>query len=318
MKKASPFQGLLLVVSAFVLVFVSACSSSGVSAMPGGVPATGGALDVVADTDILGDVVKQVGGDRINLHILIPVGSDPHSYQPAPQDLTKVADAGVVFVNGAGLEEGFLNRIVQNAGQAPIVDASKGIQLHEFTAAQAAASGEAQGTDPHVWMDPINVMVWVQNIQDALSRQDPANAAAYAANANAYLTQLQDLDAWIKQQVTQVPVSNRKLVTDHLVLGYFASQYDFEQVGAIFPSYSSMAEPSAQDLARLEDLMRSLGVQAVFVGNTVNPQVAQQVSSDTGVKLVFIYTGSLTKGEPAGTYLDYMHYNVNAIVNALK
>ncbi len=318
MKKASPFHGLLMVTAAFFLVIVSACSSTTSSSTPVSVPATGGQLDVVADTDILGDVVKQVGGDLINLHVLIPVGSDPHSYQPSPRDLTQVADAGVVFVNGAGLEQGFLDRLVQNAGKAPIIDASKGIPLHQFTASQAAASGEAQGTDPHVWMDPNNVMVWVQNIQEALSQQDPENAATYAANANAYLKQLQDLDAWIKQQVVQVPISNRKLVTDHLVLGYFASRYGFEQVGAIFPGYSSMSEPSAQDVARLEDLMRSLGVQAVFVGNTVNPQVAEQLTSDTGVKLVYIYTGSLTKGEPAATYIDYMHYNVNAIVDALK
>ncbi len=313
MKLSSPFHGPLQVIAVFFLVFVSACSSSS-----GSVPATGGKLDVVADIDILGDVVQQVGGDHIHLNILIPVGSDPHSYQPAPRDLAEVSNANVVFLNGAGLEQGFLDRLVQNAGKAQVVDVSTGVHLQEITASQAAVSGEVQGTDPHVWMDPNNVMVWVQNIKDALVKQDPTNAPSYTANADAYLKQLQDLDAWVKQQVAQAPASNRKLVTDHMVLGYFAARYDFQQVGAIFPGYSSMSEPSAQDVARLEDTMHSLGVKAVFVGNTVNAQVAEQVAKDTGVKLVFIYTGSLTQGPPAPTYIDYMHYNVNAIVTALK
>ncbi len=317
MKRPSLFHGLLQVTALLVLLGSAACSSPA-AGTPGGVPARGKKLDVVADTDILGNIVQQVGGNHIDLHVLIPVGSDPHSYQPAPQDLVQVSNASVVFLNGAGLEQGFLDRLVQNAGKATVVDVSKGIQLLQITASQAAASGEVEGTDPHVWMDPNNVKIWVQNIQDTLSQQDPPNASAYAANASAYLKQLQELDGWIKQQVVQVPVPNRKLVTDHLVLGYFAKQYDFEQVGAIFPGYSSMSEPSAQDVAKLEDTMRSLGVQAVFVGNTVNPQVSQQVAQDTRVKLVFIYTGSLTKSAPAGSYIDYMHYNVNAIVNALK
>ena len=318
MKKASPFHGLLMVTAAFFLVIVSACRSTTSSSTPVSVPATGGQLDVVADTDILGDVVKQVGGDLINLHVLIPVGSDPHSYQPWPRDLTQVADAGVVFVNGAGLEQGFLDRLVQNAGKAPIIDLVEGhpaapVHRQSGGCLRRGAGYRSAGVDGPEQRDGLG-----PEHKEALSQQDPENAATYTANANAYLKQLQDLDAWIKQQVVQVPISNRKLVTDHLVLGYFASRYGFERLGAIFPGYSSMSEPSAQDVARLEDLMRSLGVQAVFVGNTVDPQVAEQLTSDTGVKLVYIYTGSLTKGEPAATYIDYMHYNVNAIVDALK
>ncbi len=317
MVRRSLFHGLIVIMMGFILVLASGCATAS-GTTPASVPGTGGKLDVVADTDIVGNIVQQVGGDYINLHVLIPVGTDPHTYQPAPQDLTLVSDASIVFLNGAGMEQGFLNRLLQNAGKAQIVDVSSGITLDEITPAQAAASGEVAGTDPHVFMDPNNVMVWVRNIQGALSQQDPANASTYAANADAYLKQLQNLNTWIKQQVAQVPQANRRLVTDHLVLGYFAKQYGFEQVGAIFPSYTDMSEPSAQEVARLEDAIRSQGVKAVFVGNTVNPQLSEQIAKDTGMKLVFIYTDSLTKGAPAGTYIDYMHYNVDAIVKALK
>lgn len=308
---AAGFRAALL---ALGMVLLSACGST-----PAKGTAQGGEkLRVVATTTIVGDVVHQVGGDLIELNVLMPPGTDPHSYQPAPRDLAQVANAELVFLNGAGLEEGYLNTLIQNAGgQAEIINTSEGIELRNFTPGEQAV-GEEHGGDPHVWMDPNNVMVWVENIQKALSRLDPQHTSTYEANAQAYQQQLKALDSWITEQVAAVPEQNRKIVTDHLVMGYFAERYGFEQVGAIFPGYTTTSAPSAQDVAQLEDNIRKLGVKAVFVGNTVNPQVAEQVAGDTGVQLVFFYTGALTKGEPAATYLDYMHYNVNAIVKALQ
>ncbi|MEM5775715.1 MAG: zinc ABC transporter substrate-binding protein, partial [Anaerolineaceae bacterium] len=160
---------------------------------------------------------------------------------------------------------------------------------------------------------------WVDNIQQALSEADPDHAAVYQANADAYRAQLRDLDAWIREQVAAIPEENRRLVTDHMEQGYFADEYGFTLVGALIPGYSTLSEPSAKDMAEIEDAIRALGVKAVFVGNTINPTLAERVAADTGIQLVYIYSGSLSPaGGEASTYLDYMRYNVNAIVGALK
>jgi manganese/iron transport system substrate-binding protein len=278
-----------------------------------------GKLHVVATTTIVGDVVRNVGGDTIQLDVLLPPGSDPHSFDPTPQDAAKVANADLIFANGAGLEV-FLTPLLKNAGsQAQVVYVSDGIKLIHF---QSNLPGEEGGTgagDPHTWFDPQNVKVWVQNIEKALSARDPGNAKLYAANAQHYQQQLDELDGWIQTQVSQIPTNQRQLVTDHEAFTYFAARYGFQQVGAIVPGYSTLAQPSAQELAALEDDIRKLGVKAVFVGETVNPNLAQRVAQDTGVKLVYLFTGALSDSSgPAGTYLDFMHYDVNQIVNGLK
>lgn len=289
-------------------------------------PAEGkaGALRVVATTTIVGDVVQAVGGDQITLDTLIPANVDEHGYQPTPQDVAKVSRASMVFMNGAGLEP-FIDKLTQNAnGKAQVISVSEGITLQQgvpedhVSTGSAGETGAPQG-DPHVWMDPNNVSVWVGNIEKALSAADPAHAADYAQNAARYRQQLKDLDGWIRAQVSQVPQNRRDLVTDHLVFTYFAKQYGFEQVGAVVPGYSTTTAPSAQELAQLEDAIRKLGVPAIFVGNTVNPALSDRVAQDTHTKLVHILTGSLTtKDGPGPTYIDYIHYNVTAIVTALK
>lgn len=286
---------------------------------------SGSRLKVVATTNIVGDVVQQIGGDNLELSTLLPAGSDPHSYQPTPQDIARVADADLVFMNGLGLEE-FMQALIDNAGgDAHLVTVSDGIEPlvspedsgHEGEGPNQ--EDEQQGQDPHVWTDPNNILVWTENIAAALSKNDPDNAETYAANAQAYQQQLRDLDEWIRVQVAQIPEANRKLVSDHTVFAYFARQYGLEQAGAVIPSYSTLAEPSAQELAALEDTIRSQGIRAIFVGDTVNPSLAQRIAEDTGVSLVFVHTGSLTGPEGnTPTYLDFIRYNVTAITSALK
>lgn len=269
-------------------------------------------LKVVATTTLLGDVTRQIGGEAIELAILLPAGADPHTFEPTPRDFTAIANADVLIVNGAGLET-FLERLLQNAGKdAKVVTASDGIRLRQ-------SEDEHADTDPHVWFDPQNVVIWTQNIERALSELDPANAAAYAANAEAYRDQLRELDDWIQTQIAQIPQTHRKLVTDHAILGYFAERYGFEQVGAVMPGFSVVAEPSAQDLAELENTVRELEIPAIFVGTTVNPNLAQRVAEDTGVRLVSLYTDALTApGGEADSYLALMRYDVAAIVAACK
>jgi manganese/iron transport system substrate-binding protein len=290
-----------------LLLSLATCTS------PTNQPATG--LRVVATTTLVGDVIRNIGGEAIQLSVLLPVGSDPHSFQPTPQDAARLADADVVFINGAGLET-FMQTLLQNSGsQAKVVDLSAGITLLQG----GVHDKESATGDPHVWTDPNNVMVWVQNAQQALSQLDPANASVYQANASAYNKQMVELDAWIQQQVSLVPAERRKLVMDHEILGYFAQRYGFEQVGAVIPGFNTLSEPSAQELAALEDAIHSLGVPAIFVSFDVSPALAQRVANDTNIKLVYIYSGSLSQpGGPADTYVNFTRYNVTAIVEALK
>jgi ABC-type Zn uptake system ZnuABC Zn-binding protein ZnuA len=243
-----------------------------------------------------------------------------HSFQPTPQDVAKVADADVIFANGAGLET-FLQPMLQNAGsKAQIVSVSDGVKILAAPDLHTGGPPDVHaGGDPHTWFDPDNVVLWTQNIAKELSKLDPAHAQSYNANAQKYQAQLKDLDTWIRDQVSQLPQANRQLVTDHDSFTYFADHYGFKMVGAVIPGYNTLAEPSAQDLANLEDTIRKLGVKAIFVGETANPALTERVTQDTGIRLVTLYNASLSKPDgPAATYLDFMRYNVNAIVKALK
>ena len=281
-------------------------------------------VKAVATTSIVADVVRQVGGDLIDLKVLLPLGTDPHAFDPTPQDVAAVADAHVVFVNGAGLEV-FLEPLLESAGEGvTVVPVSYGVELLQFEGAQKQEQddehehGRGQ-IDPHTWFDPHNVSVWTRNIEHTLGALDPANVETYEANAEAYEAELRLLDAWIREQLAQVPEANRKLVTDHTAFGYFAHRYGLEQIGAVFPGYSTLAEPSARELAALEDAIRESGIKAVFVGLTVNPSLAQRVADDTGTQLILLYTGSLSEpGGPADDYVSFMQHDVSAIVEALR
>ena len=283
--------------------------------------AAGRKLRAIATTSILGDIVRNVAGDAIELTVLLQIGRDPHSYQPVPSDLTAVSRADAVFASGFGLEE-FLVDMLQNAGgERLLLYVSAGIEPREGEAHEEEDEPEENdhgAVDPHVWLDVRHVEVWTDNIAQVLSAMDPANAAAYRDNAVAYKAQLAELDRWIVDQIALIPTENRRLVTNHEAFGYYAERYGLEQVGAVYP-VSPAAEPSAQDIARLETAIKELGVRAVFTESTVNPRLAQRIAQDTGVKLVQLYSGSLGgPGTGAETYIDFMRYNTDAIVAALR
>lgn len=280
-------------------------------------PAAAQGLRVVATTGIVGDVVAQVGGDLIDLSVLIPVGADPHAFEPTPQDVVTVSDAKIVFANGAGLEV-FLDPLLESAGATDrVVPVSDGIIFAQTSDLDHDHGDDAY--DPHTWTDPGNVVIWVGNIEDALVAEDPVHAATYKANAATYRAQLTELDGWIREEIAPIPAANRRVATDHGTLDYFADRYGIQTVAAIIPGYSSLSEPSAKELAQIEDTIRELQVKAVLVGNTVNPALGERVAQDTGARLVFIYTGSLSPpGGRADSYLAYMRYNVDAIVAALR
>lgn len=315
-----PFAGVFLLI--VLTLAISACAATPSDSPPAAASQTmtaGERLQVVATTTIVGDVVRNVGGDAIDLTVMLPAGTDPHGFEPAPADIAAVSRADAVFINGLQLES-FLTAMVENAGgNARITAVSDGITPIEGQAEHADEADHEDGNDPHTWTDPNNVMVWVDNIQRTLSELDAANADTYAANAAAYKAELQSLDRWIKEAVAGVPDANRQLVTDHAIFGYFANRYGFQQTGTVIPGYSTLSEPSAQDLASLEDMLREQGVRAIFVGSTANSALSQRVAGDTQLRVIPVYTGSLSGADgPAATYLDYMRYNVDAFVGALK
>jgi ABC-type Zn uptake system ZnuABC Zn-binding protein ZnuA len=174
------------------------------------------------------------------------------------------------------------------------------------------------GVDPHVWFDPNNIMVWVENMTKALEEIEPEKASIYQSNAGAYLDELEQLDLWIREQIDQIPPENRMLVTDHTTFGYFAEEYGFTQIGAMIPSMTTEAETSGGQLAELVDQIRTYQVKAIFVGIDTDPTLSQRIAEETGLQLVPLYFGSLSDGEPARTYLDFMRYNVGLLVGALK
>jgi ABC-type Zn uptake system ZnuABC Zn-binding protein ZnuA len=311
----------VLVLVLFGLI-VSACSSPEQQSKAGE-NASGSRLKVVATTTIVGDVVRSVGGENVEVSVLIPTGVDEHAYEPTAREVATASDANLIFINGAGLEP-FIERMMKNAGgSARLIAVSEGVPLLQGQISGESASVDddhaGEEGDPHVWTDPNNVLIWVDTIEKTLREEDPDHAGDYQKNAATYREQLKSLDAWVLEQVSQIPKEKRLLVTDHMVFTYFASRYGFQQVGAIVPGYSTAAAPSAQEIAALEDTIRTMNVPAIFVGNSVNQDLADRVTRDTGTQLVEIRTGSLTAEDgPAPSYIDYIRYNVNAIVTALK
>jgi manganese/iron transport system substrate-binding protein len=325
---------------AIVLLVVSACGSAQAPPVGTGEPtpvegyeaemselepvslSAGEKLRVIATTNIVAHVVSQVGGDAIELTHLLPIGADPHTYIATPRDVAAATEAHIIFANGANLEADFLPQLVQDTN-ASVVYVSHGLELREFGEGEAReheheVEHEDERVDPHTWTTPTNVVVFVHNIEHALSALDPANAETYEANAEAYEAELEALDEWVKAQIATIPAENRELVTDHTTFGYYADHYGLEQIGAVIPAFSTAAEPSAQALAALEDAIREHSVKALFVGTTVNPSLAKQVTEDTGTRLVMLYTGSLgPDGSGVETYVDYICYNTLAIVEAL-
>jgi len=285
------------------LALAAACSS------------TAAALRIVCTTTIVGDVVSQIAGEGDDVAVLLPADADPHAFEPTPRDLVAVADADVVFLNGAGLEAG-IERIFEIAS-GRVVSLSDGLDLLHFDSAHGDEDhGDA---DPHVWFDPAHVASWVETIASTLIDLEPHREPEYRGRADAYLSELEALDAWIEERLDTLPPERRKLVTDHAAFAYFAARYGFEQVGTVFPGLSSLAAPSAKDLAALEQSILAVGVPALFVGTTVNRSLAEQIAADTGTKIVSLYTGSLSPlGGPADTYLRLMRYDVEAIIEGLS
>jgi len=305
-----------ILITILSLLFVSACGSQTPSAEN---------PPVLATLSFLADVVQNVAGDRLQVHALIPSGLDPHNFEPTPADAIRISESQVLVSNGAGLEE-WLLEMLENAGDASsekqfLIEAAAGLPFRTPQVGEEAGhTDEHQEGDPHFWLDPIHVISYVENIHEGLTRFDPQGAEIYSQNAAAYTARLQELDQWIVEQVDEIPSQRRLLVTNHESFGYFADRYGFTIIGAIIPSVSSGSSPSAQQFASLVERIRASNAPAIFLETGANPQLADQLAKETGLRVVSnLYTHSLTaSGGDAPTYLEMMRYNTLTIVEALK
>lgn len=292
-------------------------------------------LPVVATTTLIADVARNVGGDLVDITTLVPPDSDVHAFQPAPQDAVMIEQAAVVLVNGGNLEEGLL-QLVESAATVPLTTVSDGVEMRYMDApgdstevcdpnasdTNADETGEHPqegGCDPHVWGDPHNVAIWAQNIADAFAAADPAHADTYQANAKAYSEKLAALDTDLETLLAPIPAARRVLVTNHDFLGYFAARYHFEIVGTVMPGASTLAEPAPQDVAALVETIKKYNVPAIFAEVSDVTSLANTIAQEAGdVRVVTLYSGSLSAADgPASTYIDYMRFDAQTIVDAL-
>jgi len=274
---------------------------------------TGKTIKAVTTMSILADMVKHVGGERVEAENIIPIGAGPEDYQPTPQDAQKIASADIVFYNGHGLEEwiGDLFKSAAKAGQ-PQVAVSEGL------AAVDVGSEDFKEGNPHFWMSAAFGAKYVEKIRDSLIQVDPAGKDTYTTNANAYIKQLMDLNAELKQQAETIPPSERKMVTNHDAFPYFAKEYNFTIVGNILGNPES--ELSAGDLAQLVQKIREQKVKAIFSESQFNPKVAKTLADEAGVQIVAdLYTDTLGDASSGVTsYADMLRFDMKTIVDALK
>ena len=264
-------------------------------------------LNVVASFSIIGDFVRNVGGDRISVTTLVGPNGDVHVYTPAPADAKRIADAKLLVVNGFGLE-GWLPRLVQSSGsKAVIVTATDGITPLKLD----------QAADPHAWQSVVDARIYVGNIRDALVTADPADAAAFRANAAAYLAKLDALDREVRSSVAQIPPARRKVISTHGAFGYFAAAYGVEFIAPL--GVSTESEASARDIAGIITQIRSEKIPAVFLENISDVRLIRRISAETGARVGgTLFSDSLSdeKGD-APTYIELVRHNIKALTSAL-
>ena len=275
-------------------------------------------LKVIASFSILGDLVKNVGGDRVEVATLVGPNGNAHVYAPSPGDAKKVADAKLVFVNGLGFE-GWLERLVKASGtKAPVVVATKGIKPLERAGEHDHDHDHDHGrADPHAWQSVANAKIYVANIRDALIAADPAGKDAYLANAAAYLAKLDALERDVREVIAKIPADRRRVITSHSAFGYFQDAY-----GVSFTApqgVSTEAEASAKDVAAIIAQIKKQKAAAVFLENVTDPRLVEQIARETGAKVGgTLYSDALTddKGD-ATTYIDLIRHNLRQLASAL-
>jgi zinc/manganese transport system substrate-binding protein len=264
-------------------------------------------LKVVVSFSILGDFVKNVGGERVDVTTLVGPDGDVHVYAPAPADARKIADADLLVVNGLGLE-GWLPRLLQaSGGKAPMLTATKGITPLRL----------GSDADPHAWQSVANARIYVANIRDALAAADPADADYFRKRAEDYSAKLDALDREVRQAIERIPQNRRKVISTHDAFGYFAAAYGIEFIAPL--GVSTESEASARDIGAIIAQIRAEKIPAVFLEKLGDPRLMRRLSAETGAKVGgTLYSDSLTdeKGD-SPTYIDMVRHNIKALTSAL-
>jgi zinc/manganese transport system substrate-binding protein len=273
---------------------------------------------LIATFSILADLVRNVGGDRVDVSTLVGPNGNAHVYEPSPSDARKLADARLVFVNGLGFE-GWLDRLVKaSATTAPVIVASNGIKPIERGVDREAAHEHDHGrADPHAWQSVANAKIYVANIRDALVALDTAGKAAYEANADAYLGKLDALDKEVRDVIARIPADRRRVITSHNAFGYFESAYGIKFTAP--QGVSTESEVSAKDVAAIITEIRRDKAAAVFLENVTDPRLMRQIASETGAKVGgVLYSDALTDASgDAPTYIDLIRHNLKQLAAAL-
>jgi len=273
-------------------------------------------LEVVTSFSILGDLIRQVGGERVNVHTLVGRGQNAHAYEPRPSDARRIKRAGLVVLNGLGFDD-WLPRLARASGyQGTLLVASDGIRPLAMHGESGNNAREVR-TDPHAWQDVANVRVYAANIAAALIAADPAGADAYRANAARYHSMLDALDADIRAAIARLPQERRQVVSSHDAFGYFARAYGLTFLAPV--GAAGHTEPRARDVARLIEQLRKEKVPAVFIETIIDPRLIERIRAESGATMGgTLYSDALSTAEgPASTYIAMMRHNLGTLVKAL-
>ena len=272
-------------------------------------------IKVTATFSILADLVKNVGGERVEVTAIVGPNGDAHVYAPAPADAKRLADSKLVIANGLGFE-GWITRLIKASGTKAVhVVASKGVKPRK-AAGHDQDHGHAGG-DPHAWQSVANVKIYVGNIRDALAAADPAGKTAYEADTAGYLGKLDALEREISDAVARIPAERRRIITTHDAFGYFKDAYGLDFIAP--QGVSTESEVSARDVARIIAQIKKQKIPAVFMENVSDPRLLKRIADETGAKIGgTLYSDALTdeKGD-APTYIDMMRHNVRTLAAAL-
>jgi zinc/manganese transport system substrate-binding protein len=275
-------------------------------------------LKVIASFSILGDLVGNVGGERVEVATLVGPNGNAHVYAPSPADAKKLAEARVIFVNGLGFE-GWIDRLVKaSATSAPIVVATSGIRPLERTEARDDEHNQDDGkADPHAWQSVANAKVYIGTIRDALASIDPEGKPQYQAGATAYLDKLDALEREVRETVARIPPDRRRVVTSHNAFGYFQRAYGIQFMAP--QGVSTEAEASAKEVAAIITAIRMQKASAVFLENVTDPRLLQQIASETRARIGgLLYSDALTDSQgDAPTYIDLIRHNLRQLAAAL-
>lgn len=268
-------------------------------------------LNIVASFSVLADVVQQVGGSHVQVKSLVGPDGDPHQFEPSPDDARSLKDADLAFISGEGLERWFEKLVTASGYRGTPVIVSTGIKLRE-----RQRKGQISD-DPHVWNSPLNVLVWVVNIEKALSAADPEAADDFKANAARYSRELRDLDSYAHARIDPVPPQQRKILTSHDAFGYLGRDYGITFLSPL--GLSTETEASASDVAQLIDQVKNEHVKFYFIETSNDPRLVQQIANATGAQPGGkLYAEALSRPDgPAPTYARMLRYNIDALAKAM-